>query len=59
MRRNCLPSSSSGLGRSPLKAETGVRLPVGVQNYFYNFQIVNNPKKYKYFIPYINLYIHL
>ena len=25
-----MPSSSSGLGRSPLKAETGVRLPVGV-----------------------------
>ena len=24
-----LPSSSSGLGRSPLKAETGVRFPVG------------------------------
>lgn len=25
-----MPSSSRGLGRSPLKAETGVRIPVGV-----------------------------
>ena len=26
------PPSSSGLGRSPLKAETGVRFPLGAQN---------------------------
>ena len=26
-----LPPSSSGLGRGPLKAETGVRVPVGAQ----------------------------
>ena len=25
----CLPPSSSGLGRSPFKATTGVRIPVG------------------------------
>jgi hypothetical protein len=29
-----LPPSSSGLGRGPLKAETGVRVPVGA-HYFY------------------------
>ncbi len=29
-----LPPSSSGLGRGPLKAETGVRFPVGA-HYFY------------------------
>ena len=28
---SCWPPSSSGLGRGPLKAETGVRFPVGAQ----------------------------
>ena len=28
---NRLPPSSSGLGRSPFKATTGVRIPVGAQ----------------------------
>ena len=29
---NWEPPSSSGLGRSPLKAQTGVRIPLGAQN---------------------------
>ena len=28
--RSCMPPSSSGPGRSPLKAKTGVRFPLGV-----------------------------
>jgi hypothetical protein len=32
MSQRCeLPPSSSGLGRSPFKATTGVRIPVGAQ----------------------------
>ncbi len=31
-RMPSLPPSSSGLGRGPLKAETGVRFPVGAQS---------------------------
>ena len=33
------PPSSSGLGHSPLKAKTGVRVPVGV--FFFKYQYSN------------------
>lgn len=33
VEKNELPSSSSGLGHSPLKAKTGVRVPVGAHFY--------------------------
>lgn len=34
-RSACWPPSSSGLGRGPLKAKTGVRLPLGAPRIFH------------------------